>query len=434
MDGEFQQEDIIASVQYADIAESQQKWYEEHLGDDEWKNPYYGFPQMIRFAFNLNQSSINRLNLLKDEGIDYRLNVLLRPQSLNKDADGKYKKFVYEQEVLDLLMAIDGKKRDDNIFSFLNYEKIKEGKMCRHIVMVLDTMIFLRGASSPQEYDQAIYRLQSQYVKTIKTEDKNVEEENKTVVYNMKPQTLLVDFDPTRMFVMQNRKSLIGNINAYVRGDDAGEGKKDGKPTDSKPQNDELKSFRKRLQTFYFKTLLFAYLSDLEEKNLSDIIHNAENNEDGKRIAKNIQLDIEGLKQIKATINPGALSEWELKIHNIDTLSGDFDADMQTALRRFSRLSNAEVTTPDWVADEMVAALPEYECTRKIYGMLGLPLENIITDFTTYDLIYREDKEELIKKLKNMNFNAVVGNPPYQEPTKDTSDRPIYNYFCTRKS
>ena len=266
-----------------------------------------------------------------------------------------------------IVMAIDGKKRDDNIFSFLNYEKIKEGKMCRHIVMVLDTMIFLRGASSPQEYDQAIYRLQSQYVKTIKTEDKNVEEENKTVVYNMKPQTLLVDFDPTRMFVMQNRKSLICNINAYVRGndelerrleqelrfspiiwlnhnklrqveavdifnavrdysrnksimdetfdipvddnifnddtlkdilkqqpemsgsgnvfktephkkeddgddvdtgDDAGEGKKDGKPTDSKPQNDELKSFRKRLQTFYFKTLLFAYLSDLEEKNL----------------------------------------------------------------------------------------------------------------------------------------------------------------------
>ena len=137
MDGEFQQEDIIASVQYTDIAESQQKWYEDHLGENEWKNPYYGFPQMIRFAFNLNQSSIARLNLLKDEGIDYRLNVLLRPQSLNKDADGRYKKFLYEQEVLDLLMAIDGKKHDENIFSFLNYEKIQEGKMCRHIVMVL---------------------------------------------------------------------------------------------------------------------------------------------------------------------------------------------------------------------------------------------------------------------------------------------------------
>ena len=651
MDGEFQKEDIIASVQYTDIAEAQQMWYENHLGEDEWKNPYYGFPQMIRFAFNLNQSSINRLSMLKDVGIDYQLNVLLRPQSLNKDAEGKYKKFLYEQEVLDLLLAIDGKQHDNNIFSFLDYEKIQEGKMCRHIVMVLpfrascdameelinthsfnhlneyaiinisglsqssryessnpqyvaniksdiekleaadrktitltvakmltgstvkqwDTMIFLRGASSPQEYDQAIYRLQSQYVKAISTKDENVAKENRTVVYNMKPQTLLVDFDPTRMFVMQSKKALVGNINSYVRGndeldkrleqelrfspiiwlnhnklrqveptdifnavraysknksimdetfdipvddsvfsdeslkeilrrqpemnasgnifkvepykkeddgDDVDTGsnhsneKKNEESVDSKEQHEEQRSFRKRLQTFYFKTLLFAYLSDLEEKNLADIISNAESMEDGIRIAENIQLDIEGLKQIKKTIHPAALNEWELKIHNIDTLSGDIDADIQTALHRFSRLSSSEVTTPQWVADEMIAALPNgitaqskflniagktgefeyalfkrygegvlpniyslptsgltYECTRKIFKMLGIPLKNICSHFTTYDLIYRKDKYELIKKLKDMNFNAIVGNPPYQEPTKDTSDKPIYNRF-----
>ena len=40
-------------------------------------------------------------------------------------------------------------------------------------------------------------------------------------------------------------------------GGDTGDGKKDGKPTDCKSQNEELKSFRKRLQTFYFKTLIF---------------------------------------------------------------------------------------------------------------------------------------------------------------------------------
>ena len=651
LNGEFQQEDIIASVQYVDIVNSQQKWYKDHLGDNEWKNPYYGFPQMVRFAFNLNKSAQKRLEQLQDEGVDYRLNALLRPLSLNKDADGNYKKFKYEQEVLDLLLAIDGKKEDENIFSFLNYDRIQEGKMCRHMVMVLpfrascdameelirthefnhlneyriinisgvnqssryestnpdyvsnikkdienceaedrktitltvgkmltgstvkhwDTMIFLRGASSPQEYDQAIYRLQSQYVKTIKTNGKNVADDDKIVVYNMKPQTLLVDFDPTRMFVMQNRKALIGNINSYVRGNDelerrlaqelefspiiwlncnklkqvepidilnavreysknksimdetfdipvddsifnddflkeiisqqpemsgsgnvfktepnkkedegddvdtgeeAGSKKKEEEHTEHKNQNEELRSFRRRLQTFYFKTLLFAYLSDLEEKNLTDVINNAENNEDGKRIAQHIQLDIEGLKYIKSKINPGALSEWEMKIHNIDTLSGDVDADMETALRRFSRLSNSEVMTPGWVADDMIAALPDdinansrflniagkageleyaiykrygkevasniyslptsgitYECTRKIYSMLGLPTKNIFSDFTTYDLIYREDKQELINKLKNMNFNAVVGNPPYQESTKDTSDKPIYNYF-----
>jgi hypothetical protein len=29
----------------------------------------------------------------------------------------------------------------------------------------------------------------------------------------------------------------------------------------------------------------------------------------------------------------------------------------------------------------------------------------------------------------NMKFNAVVGNPPYQETLENTSDKPIYNYF-----
>jgi hypothetical protein len=29
----------------------------------------------------------------------------------------------------------------------------------------------------------------------------------------------------------------------------------------------------------------------------------------------------------------------------------------------------------------------------------------------------------------NMKFNAIVGNPPYQETLENTSDKPIYNYF-----
>lgn len=30
---------------------------------------------------------------------------------------------------------------------------------------------------------------------------------------------------------------------------------------------------------------------------------------------------------------------------------------------------------------------------------------------------------------KSMKFDFVIGNPPYQEDTKDTSDKPVYNYF-----
>ena len=213
----------------------------------------------------------------------------MRPKSLTKNENGLHKRFVYEQEVLDLLMAIDGSKQDGNILAFLDDKRIKDGMLCRHIVMVLpyrascdavetminehkdefrclgeyellnisgvdnerlfknardvndkieqlenrgvktitltvnrmltgttieqwDTMIYLKDTVSPQDYDQAIFRLQNQYVREFKDEDGNV------MKYNMKPQTLLVDFEPGRMFRMQESKSQIYNINIDKKG------------------------------------------------------------------------------------------------------------------------------------------------------------------------------------------------------------------------
>ena len=52
-----------------------------------------------------------------------------------------------------------------------------------------DTMLYLKDTASPQEYDQAIFRLQSQFIKNYK------EPNGDSVKYNMKPQTLLVDFN-----------------------------------------------------------------------------------------------------------------------------------------------------------------------------------------------------------------------------------------------
>lgn len=287
MGSEFTKDDIIAFYQFTDIVAEQEEWDSEHILDDnfkEWQNPYYGFPQMIRFAFNPSKSAQAKLAELKSSGNTYAFSALFKPKSIKKSNDNSHKEFIHQNEVFDLFSVIDGSKEDDELLGFLNYDKIKDGNMCRHIVCVLpycascdalekllvdnkdrfinlqnytiinisgvdkateyksinavkdkiskceeegkktitltvnrmltgstveqwDTMFFLKDTASPQEYDQAIFRLQNQYIKTL------VSDSGETIKFNMKPQTLLVDFDPHRMFSMQEQKSLIYNAN-----------------------------------------------------------------------------------------------------------------------------------------------------------------------------------------------------------------------------
>ena len=293
MSDEFIDKDIIAFYQFTDIIKDKEKWDEEHFdeeGKEEWDNPYYGFPQMVRFAFNPNESSLKKMEELRKNGSTAAFTELFMPCSIEKDTENEgHKKFKHENEVLELMQAIDGSKEDTNVFGFLNYDRIKTGQMCHHIVIVLpfrascdamqallennkekfinlgeyevvnisgveqpkvfrssgdvksriretedngrktitltvcrmltgstveqwDTMIFLKDTASPQEYDQAIFRLQNQYLREYVSADGHV------IKYNMKPQTLLVDFKPDRMFRLQEQKSQIYNFNTEKDG------------------------------------------------------------------------------------------------------------------------------------------------------------------------------------------------------------------------
>lgn len=297
MSDEFDREqDLIAFYQFADIVREQEEWDRDNFAKDEpkeeWENPYFGFPQMIRFAFNPNESARKRMAALRESGMSDAFSALFVPKSIGKADDGSHKLFVHEQEILELFEVIDGSKDDEELLGFLDYNKIKDGKMCRHIVIVLpycascdalealiknntdkfknlndyeiinisgvdnpnrykkpsdikkaisdceakgkktitltvnrmltgstvpewDTMLFLKDTSSPQEYDQAVFRLQNQYIKTF------ADENGETIKFNMKPQTLLVDFDPDRVFVMQEQKAQVYNVNT----DEAGNSK-----------------------------------------------------------------------------------------------------------------------------------------------------------------------------------------------------------------
>lgn len=659
MSDEFQKEDIIAFVQFTDIIDAQKQWDNEHLKDDdcnEWDNPYFGFPQMIRFAFNPNESSIKKMEELRKSGITYAFSELFRPRSMTSNTNGSHRQFIHEAEILDLLEVIDGTKEDENLLGFLDYDKIKEGKMCRHIVMVLpfrsscdamaalicraekrfknlkeyeiiniagfddikkykntddvkrtikdcekknrktltltvnrmltgttvpqwDTMIYLKGTASPQEYDQAIFRLQNQYVTTFKDENDNI------IKYNMKPQTLLVDFDPNRMFRLQELKSQLNNVNTEAQGnvqlkeriakelsvspiivlnknkiqkvtptnitdavreysrnrsikDEASEipadnilledaeilkviqtiapidaknglqikptvgdgddyenpeeptGKEkydeeqenNNNPHPNQPQEvEEDNKLEKRLAAYYSRVLFFAFLTESTVKSLEEVIIAIQATENNRRIAKNLGLDINFLNTIQQKSNPLILQKLDYKIENTNDLIRDTTLHpierVEVAMRKFGRLSDSEIVTPAKVADEMVAILPfeeldnkkdtkfldiaskqgefaialykrfgenvktnlyaiptstlAYEFTRKIYTLLGMPIENIFSDFNSYDLI-GENKEKIIKKLKDMKFDTIIGNPPYQRNDgggMGASAPAIYNYF-----
>ena len=147
MGDEFTKDDIIAFCQFTDIVELQQQWEEMRISDDErradgkeiheWDNPYYGFPQMVRFAFKPNASSIAKMRMLREQGYTFAMSALLKPCSIVKDNKGNYRKFENEQEILDLLSVIDGTKEDENVLGFLDYDKIRSGEMCHHLVFVL---------------------------------------------------------------------------------------------------------------------------------------------------------------------------------------------------------------------------------------------------------------------------------------------------------
>lgn len=280
---EFSEKDIIAFCQFSDIADEKKSWQSKYedgdstlSGKEAWDNPYFGFPQMIRFAFNLSDESRDYIDAMSEAGMEYFAG-LFKTESDDKN-NPQYNVFAHEADVLKLFKTIDGSQEGNELLSFLEYEGVKAAQLCRHIVCVLprcascdalekllkdhsgefknlgeyeiinisglnspyngssyvkkvkakiaacekrnkktisltvnkmltgttvkewDSMLYFKDTQSAQEYDQATFRIQNPYIeKSVGIKDGKKYE----LKVDKKPQTLLVDFKPVRMFYMQ---------------------------------------------------------------------------------------------------------------------------------------------------------------------------------------------------------------------------------------
>ena len=271
-----------------------------------------------------------------------------------------------------------------------------------------------------------------------------------------------------------------------------GEKRGNGQETARDDDDEKEETLEKKMQTYYSMILFFAFLTDSEVKSVDDVLRVMDNGDDNDRIRRHCGLTAGFLSRFKDSLSPLVLHRLDYKIQNINSLAHDGrlsnEEKVERALKKFGRMSTAEIVTPPHVARDVVDMLPAevtadskfldiaskqgeftmaliekyggkvksniwalptsglaYEFTRKVYDLLGVPADHIFADITSFDLIYKkrrgesreegrerkEKRKRIIDMLKQMEFNAIVGNPPYQEKNEGagSSASPIYNFF-----
>ena len=255
--------EIISKVSYTDMMAARDKWNEENQqkGKDRekpWKSPYFGMPTLHKIGLRLNKEC---RKIIKDSDITTSLSTLFKVQSgkfkyeaaitklmrqlfgddkestfaflKNKRVEGNkvckhtvmvmpsidschaMKKVLEDLKInRDIIVIVSkGKlKPDIDDIEQLNdrlEKNDKEGKksiiltvnkfLTGVTIPIIDSMIYLKNASSPQEYDQNVFRLCSRYVKKVDSTDAEDESPEKV---NMKDNVYLIDFNIENMFNM----------------------------------------------------------------------------------------------------------------------------------------------------------------------------------------------------------------------------------------
>lgn len=182
---------------------------------------------------------------------------------------------------------------------------------------------------------------------------------------------------------------------------------------------------RKRATEHYYKSEV--------EGDIYDNIPSQENNRvfTPKRVV-NMMLDV------FESENPAFFKSDKVKILDPYVKSGNFLAE---AAKRFYKYSKDKDIKR--IIENQLFGIAPFDiyatlAQETVYGFADTKFKNrlrnrnIRPEPQIEELVKAGKLEEVIKEhFVNMKFDVVIGNPPYQEETKDTSDKPIYNYFMS---
>ena len=249
------QAEIISKVSYTDMIKARDKWDNEYKGKDRSESPYFGIPTLHKVGLELTAEC---KKAIASTGAT---------ASISKLFEVKSGKFIHEKAIAKLMKSIFGDGKSKTL-AFLNNQKVKGDKVCKHTLIrlpkiehceilkkvldgliatnerkvinivgshpdvrsiddlnrmleeldnkgkksiiltvnrmmtgvsipLLDSMIYLRDSNSPQDYDQAIFRLCTRNVKSIEGADEGMPKK-----VNMKENVYLIDFNISNMFNM----------------------------------------------------------------------------------------------------------------------------------------------------------------------------------------------------------------------------------------
>ena len=349
--------EIISRVSYSDMLKARDEWEKKNPNEDPSKSPYYGIPTLHKIGLRLNSECRKRL---ADEGISTSISALFKQNGKkfkyekeiedlmksvfgngksnslaflkNKSVEGnkvcKHTLIVLPrisacEAMKDLLMkfidtkereifCIVGSKPDVTSVKELNEKLVNlddHGK--KSIILTVnkyltgvsmpcvDSMIYLKNASSPQEYDQNIFRLCTRYVKSVKDPD----DESRSKKVNMKDNVYLIDFNIANMF---NMIANSAKMKAAAEGDPRPETikkfmKDDLGTTPIFCEDGASKEITGKMEKINPKDLMEIYAGYNKNKSIADIVNDEINLFDLLFMQKNFQdiisnIDIEGDK------------------------------------------------------------------------------------------------------------------------------------------